>query len=171
MNPRKVRRWLLAWAELWHVPTLGSALHIELSPRLRCSLGRCYPASGRVRVSPRLFDAPRDTVREVLCHEAAHVATHMLHGRLARPHGREWAGLMRAAGYEPKVAMAVVSSPSSPRDAGQPRVLYRHRCPVCGATRVARRTVRAWRCRACDEVGLDGRLVVSTILATGGGRP
>jgi predicted SprT family Zn-dependent metalloprotease len=169
MDSRMVKRWFLAWAELWHVPKLASALRVELSPRLSRSLGRCYPAAGRVRVSPQLFDEPRETVREVLCHEAAHVATHLLHGPSVRPHGPEWASLMTMAGYEPKVAMDVASSPCLSRELGRPRVLYRHLCPVCGATRVARRPVRAWRCRACRDAGLDGLLVVSTVAVTAKG--
>ena len=48
------------------------------------------------------------------------------------------------------------------RRAVRPRMLYQHRCPVCSASRVARRPVRRWRCRACRESGLEGALEIST---------
>ena len=76
-----------------------SAVTITLSTRLHRSLGRCRPAQGLITLRPDLassFDA-------VLCHEAAHVAAFVLHGRTVRPHGAEWASLVAAVGFDPVV--------------------------------------------------------------------
>jgi ribosomal protein L37AE/L43A len=48
------------------------------------------------------------------------------------------------------------------RRAARPRVLYQHRCPLCGAGRTARRPVRRWRCRVCRESGREGELQITT---------
>jgi SprT protein len=157
-----VRDWVLAWSSLWGTPDLPATIHITFSPRLRASLGRCSPRTGSIRLNPGLLDADPAILREVLCHEAAHVAAWLLHGRRARPHGREWKDLMRAAGYEPRVRWPHQALPGALRAARRPAVLYLHTCPVCHARRTARRPVRAWRCRRCVEDGLDGRLEITS---------
>ena len=83
----------LAWARTWDLPTLPEQVAITFTRRLKRSLGRCSPADRRVRVNARLLDGPPELLREVLCHELAHVAVHLLHGRSVRPHGAEWARL------------------------------------------------------------------------------
>ena len=105
------RDWLTQWASLWSVPELPSKAHVVFSRRLTAALGRCTPQSGSIRLNPGLREAPVETLREVVCHEAAHVAAWLLHGRRARPHGREWKDLMRLAGYEPHVRWAEGSVP------------------------------------------------------------
>ena len=109
----------------------------------------------------RLLKAPTSLRVEVLCHELAHVAAYELHGRRCRPHGPEWAALMRAAGFEPCARARLTHDVSAlvvaPRRGSQ----YEHRCPVCQAVRFARRPVRQWRCVACLTAGLDGRLLIS----------
>ena len=149
-------------ARTWSVAALAERTHVETSARLRTSLGRCHPPTGRIRLHRALLEAPEELLREVVCHEAAHVAVYLCHGNAARPHGPEWAELMAAAGFEPRVRMdpAVVSQKF--QRAVRPRFLYQHRCPVCGTSRVARRPVRRWRCRACRESGLEGGLEIST---------
>jgi predicted SprT family Zn-dependent metalloprotease len=67
------------------------------------SLGRCALRTGDIRLNARLLDGPEAALLEVACHEAAHAASYILHGPKARPHGREWKALMRAAGYQPIV--------------------------------------------------------------------
>ena len=129
---------------------------------MRASLGRCHPADGRVRLNPALFDEPEALLREVVCHEAAHVAVYLLHGNFARPHGREWKELMVKAGFEPRVRMNPAVLSQKFQRAVRPRFVYQHRCPVCGASRVARRPVHRWRCRACRESGLEGALEISS---------
>jgi SprT protein len=105
------RDWLTAWGALWHVPELPAKAQIVFSRRLTAALGRCTPQSGSIRLNPGLLEAPVETLREIVCHEAAHVAAWLLHGRRARPHGREWKDLMRLAGYEPHVRWAEGSVP------------------------------------------------------------
>src|SRR5262245_61372789 len=64
-----IRRWGL----LWGVPHLGDRLQVNLSTRLRRSLGRCRPREGRITLRADLRRSPAE-LAEVLCHELAHVA-------------------------------------------------------------------------------------------------
>lgn len=150
------------WALLWKAPGLETRVSVSFSRRLRRSLGRCVPARGVVRLNMRLLRSRPELLDEVLCHEVAHVAAYELHGRRTRPHGREWAALMRAAGFEPRVRTlwrhdVVAAAARRPRRG----LRYEHRCPVCQTGRLARRPVRQWRCAACVRAGLDGRLVIT----------
>jgi len=99
-------------------------------------------------------------LREVLCHEAAHLAVHVLHGLKARPHGAEWARLMRIAGFEPRVRFDPARLTSGLRSWVRAGTAYDHRCPVCGASRMAGRPVRNWHCRRCADAGLGGVLEI-----------
>lgn len=156
------REWLTQWASLWSVPDLPSKTHIVFSRRLTAALGRCTPQSGSIRLNPGLLEAPTETLREVVCHEAAHVAAWLLHGRRARPHGPEWKDLMRLAGYEPHVRWAEGSVPLGVRRRRPSTLTYVHACPVCGASWSAKRRVSRWRCAACLDAGLDGKLEITT---------
>lgn len=159
------------WARRWGVPGLESRVIVELSTRLRRSLGRCVPAKRVVRLNARLLEAPEDLLVEVLCHEVAHVAVYELVGRKRyRPHGPEWMDLMRKAGFQPRVRMDPSTLPSSldprhsSRDTRHSTLVTRrfeHRCPVCQAVRFARRRVPQWRCARCLRAGLDGELVIT----------
>jgi len=162
MNHTRVATWLAEWARAWSLPALVERAHFETSRRLRTSLGRCQPSSGRVKLHPALLDEPEELLREVVCHEAAHVAVYLRHGHAVRPHGAEWAELMVTAGFEPRARMRLAVLSQKFRRAVRPRFLYQHRCPVCSASHVARRPVRRWRCRACRESGLEGALEIST---------
>jgi len=174
LSPRELsnlRRRIAAWGRRWRLPGLAARVAVVVSPRLRRALGRCVPAGGVVRLHPALFGPQRALLPEVLCHEVAHVAVRARHRGYRRPHGPEWAALMRAAGFSPRASLRIdlpaprrdreVRDPSSTADA-RPRAgrRYLHRCPVCGMTRTARRPVPAWRCAACVVAGLDRRLVV-----------
>ena len=154
-------QWLSSWAEVWGVPELPFRVRISFSGRLQSTLGRCSPRDGLIRLNPGLLDGAPETPREVVCHEAAHVAAWLLHGRRARAHGAEWKDLMRSAGYEPRVRWAEGTVPASVRERRRPVVVYVHTCPVCRADWVARRTSSAWRCATCRDAGRDGRLTVS----------
>ena len=153
--------WLADWAIAWNAPRLPASVRIEFSSRLQSSLGRCAPRAGVIRLNPGLLEATREALREVVCHESAHVATWLLYGRRARAHGREWKDLMRAAGYEARVRWSEATVPESVRERRRPTVVYVHTCPICRAQWVARRTVAAWRCGTCRKAGRDGRLIVS----------
>jgi predicted SprT family Zn-dependent metalloprotease len=149
------------WASLWGVPGLGSKVTVEFSSRMTRSLGRCYPERRLIRLSESLIRAPRPVFLETLCHELAHVAVRELNGSRTRPHGPAWAALMREAGFKPRARLPYTCSelPSIKKEPRQ-RYLYVHRCPVCQVERIARRAVRRWRCRACWEAGLDGKLEI-----------
>lgn len=158
------------WARTWGVAGLELRVRIELSRRMSRALGRCIPSQGLVRLNAHLLDGPRELLIEVLCHEVAHVAAHELAGKKRhRPHGRQWAALMRAAGFAPHVRMDVNSGPHgaflrslTPRSRKQRSgARYEHRCPICQVYRMARRPVRQWRCAACVRAGLDGELVIT----------
>ena len=153
---------IAGWARLWGIPGLAREVAVEPSPRMTHSLGRCYPESRRIRLSECLMQVAPPILREVLCHELAHVAVHVLNGRRSRPHGPAWAGLMRAAGFEPRARLPCheIGLPLPRKRRRRRRYLYLHRCPVCRMERIARRSMRRWRCAACVESGLDGKLEI-----------
>jgi SprT protein len=159
--------WLAAWSTAWGLPELPFRVRIVFSGRLQSSLGRCAPGEGLIRLNPGLLEGPTGVLREVVCHETAHVATWLLYGRRARPHGAEWKELMRRAGYEPRARWAAASVPAAVRKRSS-AVVYVHSCPVCRSHWVARRTVAAWRCGACRDAGREGRLTVSKRAAVEG---
>lgn len=161
MNTPRIDTWLTEWATLWRALDLANRVQVEPGRRLRRSLGRCEPASGQVTIHPVLFEPENtDLFREVVCHESAHVAVHLLHGRGARPHGREWQGLVAAAGYLPETKMDPRRLPERLQTTFQPRFSYRYTCPVCSATWMAHRRVNRWRCRVCYDAGLEGKLQI-----------
>jgi len=163
MNLTQLSSWLNEWAGVWSVPDLADRVHFEISSRMRTSLGRCYPQAGKVRLNAALLDEPEELLREVACHEAAHVAVYLLHGNAVRPHGREWKELMTAAGFAPRVRMSPTLLSHKFQRAVRQRSVYRHHCPVCGASRLARRPVHRWRCRACRQSGLEGTLAITSL--------
>ena len=165
LDPATYATWLSAWAAAWGVPDLPARVRIVFSQRLQSSLGRCAPNAGLIRLNPGLLDGAPEVLREVVCHEAAHVATWLLYGRRARAHGPEWKELMQRAGYEPRVRWAEAAVPEPVRARrGRPYV-YVHSCPVCRAHWIARRTSSAWRCATCRGAGREGRLEVSRCAA------
>jgi SprT protein len=165
LDPVTLEGWFVGWSATWGAPELPFRVRIAFSRRLQSSLGRCSPRTGLIRLNPGLLDGAPEALREVVCHEAAHVAAWLLHGRRARAHGREWKELMRLAGYEPRVRWPEAIVPESVRSR-RPAVVYVHTCPVCRSHWIARRTVAAWRCGACRKAGREGRLTVSKRPAT-----
>ena len=160
MDRARIDAWLAEWSETWGIPRLASHVEIEIGRRLRTSLGRCHTHTGKIQIHPALLREPEPILREVVCHEAAHVAVGLLHGRRVRPHGREWATLMHTAGYAPRARMDIRTLSHDFQRAVAPRVLYDHRCKVCGTARTARRRMPAWRCRSCWIGGLVGKLEI-----------
>jgi predicted SprT family Zn-dependent metalloprotease len=156
------------WTELWGLPGLLDRTRIEISTRLRTSLGLCYLQCKLIRLHPVMHELSEQLQQEILCHELAHVAVYELHGDRCRPHGREWASLMKACGFE---ARARLPSGSVFRTAAQKahrrEFRYHHRCPVCNAARTAGRPVYSWRCVTCVRHGRDGRLKVTRELTAG----
>ena len=158
---------IVGWQSMWHTPGLADLTRVTFSPRLGRSLGRCVPAAGRVTLTTRLRRASRNRLLETLCHEVAHVAAYMLHGSAARPHGPEWAALVRAAGYDPSThaqpRRGAPKTPKRPPRAKSPRFTVVHTCPVCHSRRYARRVMSAWRCRTCVDAGLSGKMIATRV--------
>jgi predicted SprT family Zn-dependent metalloprotease len=158
LNPTRV---LTRWAKLWRTPGLVDRVTVEFSPRLTHSLGRVRPATGVIRLNARLKNTPREFLLEVLCHEAAHVATYMTHGSRAQPHGPEWRDLVRRAGYEPTTQLAHPSlppprtNPSSNVSAlvPHPGTRHRYRCPICQHDYFVRRKSSRLHCTVCHPAG------------------
>jgi predicted SprT family Zn-dependent metalloprotease len=155
---RSVRRTLGRLGEVWELPGLPREIDVVFSERLQSRLGRATPLTGKVALHIALAGAPRALLREVLCHEAAHVAVFWRHGENRRPHGPEWAKLVREAGYEPRKTLEAALPGMSSRRVGARR--YEHLCPVCQVIRVAKRPMARWRCQACVESGLSGSLEI-----------
>lgn len=151
-------------SQVWAAPELNASVRVRLSAHLRTSLGRATPATGRVSLHRALRDAPPEILEEVLCHEIAHIVAYRraraARARRPRPHGVEWAALVRAAGYEPilRAPRNWIAQPLQQTSAPSPARTVLHICPVCQTQRFARRTVPAWRCAACVAIGLDGRM-------------
>ena len=175
---RAARRALVRWELLWRMPGLADSLEITFSQRLRTSLGRAVPGSGKVRLHHSLLQAKPAVLIEVLCHEAAHVAVarraQALQEEPPRPHGPEWAALVSVAGYQPKCTSPLPCK-STARKCHGGSVAKRqfvnkdvvHTCPVCHMLRRAKRAVRGWRCAACVANGLPGELVIKKAVTSG----
>ena len=150
---------------------LPSRSSIEWSSRLTRSLGRCYPHKRKVRLAARLQSAELGLLEEVLCHETAHLAAHELHGQGIRPHGAEWKAPpspAASAGQASCAPLAMNRERASPYRTASPRQHHPRKSDTTGTTsvscvptRVARRSMRRWRCRACVDAGLDGILTIT----------
>ncbi|RLE21741.1 MAG: hypothetical protein DRJ61_04580 [Acidobacteria bacterium] len=100
---------------LWQLDELAPKIEMRLSNRMTRSIGSANLAKNRITLAAWLFDQPQAIIDEVLCHEAAHLAVHHLHGVGLRPHGREWQALMRRAGVAPRVRITLPNPPPMPR--------------------------------------------------------
>jgi predicted SprT family Zn-dependent metalloprotease len=101
-NSDTLARWLTQWSGIWQVPRLDDNVDIRFSRRMRTSLGRCRADTGRININSILLQEHEELLKEVVCHEVAHVVAYLRHGKRALPHGREWKQFMVAAGYEPR---------------------------------------------------------------------
>ena len=146
------------WSETWNLPHLPDRIQVKASSRMRVSLGRCLASQGEIRIAQFLLSGPPGLLEEVLCHEVAHAAAAARFGARIRPHGTEWRGLMRDAGFEPRTRIPDTELPHDTLAATRRRVFWQHRCPICEASRIAGRPVRGWRCAKCLASGLGGRL-------------
>ena len=165
MIPETLRPQVVRLALLWGLPGLVDDVSVEFSRRFRRSLGRCWPAQGRIRLGAFLLAGDPALLEEVLCHELAHVAAFRLHGRRIRPHGPEWKALLVQVGFEPRVRIPEGHA-GLPKLSTAARARYEHRCPVCHAVRMAGRSVPQWRCAMCWEAGRSGKLDITRIPPT-----
>ena len=148
------------WSRCWGVADLRGVLGLEVSRRMRTSLGYYLPESRKIRISDVLLEAPPAILEEILCHEAAHAAVEILHGNGVRAHGREWKDLMRQVGLEPRARVPGEELGGAAQRAARRRWVWDHRCRKCGAHRLGGRPVRQWRCLRCREAGRSGRLEI-----------
>lgn len=100
-----------SWCAAWGIPELAMRIRIDVSGRFTSSLGRAYYRSCCIRLHAQLLEPERAALlREVLAHEAAHLAADMLHGSGIRPHGREWREIFRAIGFTPRVTVPLAET-------------------------------------------------------------
>jgi len=157
-------------AVLWRRPNVAR-LRVVVHPRLRRTLGRYSRSANRIELSPTVL-SPK-ALTDVLTHEAAHAAIAQGKTTTGRAHGPEWRRLMAQAGK--RNARATRWCAGQPGDSPQTRAkakrgtgsttkatkTYDHWCPVCQASRLAKRPVRGWRCAPCVAAGLPGRLEIT----------
>jgi len=155
----------------WGIPDLAHLIQVRMSTRLRVALARARPALATVTLHPRLLDAPRPVLREVLCHEVAHVVAWQLAvsagRRPPRAHGVEWQQLVRRAGFTPRATwsreeVGDLLEGSTVRKRS-PKRAWRHSCPVCHFERRAAAKMTRWRCPNCLDFGLNGILTITPI--------
>lgn len=157
---------LACLARLWSTPAIEHETRIIASARMTHTLARAYPSRAVIRISTRVLDSgSAELIREIVTHEAAHLAAHLRHRRRVRPHGVEWQGLMREAGFVPRVRLNTDAIPGMPALERRPR-RYRHECAACGWSAMARTTNRRWRCAACVARGRRGVLTVTRLEET-----
>jgi len=152
-----LRKTARSLSRLWGVPRLAAGVTIEFSSRLSRSFGRSLPSRKIVRLNTDLASGRPALLREVFCHELAHVAAFELEGRGAHHHSPTWAALVVKAGYRPTTSLHVPHLRPAPKPA---RSRFEHTCPVCHSRRIAGRPVRRWRCARCVEVGLAGQFLI-----------
>jgi predicted SprT family Zn-dependent metalloprotease len=145
---------LASLATAWKHPRV-SQLDIAFNPNLRSTLARWIPPSHVLEISAKVKSRGARVVREIVSHEAAHVVVWDRLGRAARPHGPEWAELMRAVGFEPR---ATLMRCGYHRGAIGNAVRVRHFCLVCHFSRLGKRLMGRWRCPECRAIGLEGKL-------------
>jgi predicted SprT family Zn-dependent metalloprotease len=181
---RRVAHLLRRLAILWHRRAVAGT-QVVVHSGLRRTLGRFSQRTRQIELSPAVLFG--ETLIDVLTHEAAHAALAECTTRPVRPHGPEWQQLMAAAGIADARATrwcqranrdkASVTHRTSPQPGGgtqrtqvrpagtqprpKPATTFDHWCPVCQASRPAKKPVRAWRCAACVAAGLQGRLEIT----------
>lgn len=161
MESGRMMELIESWGRIWRVPSICAGLEISFSARMRSKLGSCHAHRRKITLNLLLARPENaEVAREVLCHEAAHLAAYDLFGRRAKPHGPEWKALMRSASFEPRVRFdpASVAGLALRRKSS---FTYHHVCRDCGARFVSGRTDRRWRCRFCYVKTGGGRFHVT----------
>ena len=162
----KYRELLTRWTREWGIPELADSIECQWSSRFRTTLGRAYVERNFIRLHRRLQDPSEEPLlREVLCHEAAHIAAFHLFGAAAAGHSQQWRKLVETAGFEPRLfhrEEATQAEEDVSRTTARRRdtVCYEHVCPVCQSKRIAKRAQPRWRCVPCQDAGLAGELVI-----------
>ncbi len=152
------RAQLASLAMAWRHSRVG-LLEITLNPNLRSTLARWIPPSKAIEISTSAKLRGARALREIISHEAAHVVVWDRSGRAALPHGREWAALMRAAGFEPRATLVGCGYRRGVSD----RMRIRHYCSVCHFSKTAKMRMARWRCPECRAIGLEGTLKMERV--------
>ena len=132
------------YARLWGLAGLEKSVVVSFSSRLRVSLGRTHVNKHRIHLNPILNEEGASLLDEVLCHELAHIVVYECFGRSVKPHGPEWAKLVRLAGFEPRLQISIKSENTPPTE-----VRFEHLCPVCQTVRYTKRSMPNLRCKYC----------------------
>jgi predicted SprT family Zn-dependent metalloprotease len=136
-----------------------SRLEIAFNARLKSTIARWVPPGDVLEIGLAIKSLDKRTLREIIAHEAAHVVVWDLSGQAARPHGPEWAALMRMAGFEPRATLVRCGHRRS-----KPRgTRIRHFCAICHFSTFAKRRMPTWRCPECRAIGLEGTLTAERI--------
>jgi predicted SprT family Zn-dependent metalloprotease len=146
--------YLRALARIWGSPRV-SQLQFRWNPRLTTTFARLLPSDRVIEFNLSVARVDAEARRELMCHEAAHYAVWEIYYRSARPHGPEWAALVKLAGFEPK-ASRVRCGQTKQRPADNQ--IFNHICPVCHFSKRSRRRIFRWRCPECRAIGQDGSL-------------
>lgn len=145
----------------WGLPGLAREVRVEYSRRLRRSLALCYEDRMLIRLHIALArPANAELLREIVCHEAAHIAARKLHGRDVPPHGSEWATLVDRMGYLPRLDFRTPAARRGRDGRRLPPVVFEHACDSCRVVRVSSTPDRRWRCARCIALGHSGRLSI-----------
>jgi predicted SprT family Zn-dependent metalloprotease len=155
-------RYLKALAQLWAEPRVRR-LRLRSNPRLTATVARCVANADLIQLSPFAASASNRLRREILCHEAAHYVVLCRYGAAARPHGAEWAALVKRAGFQSKASLVRCGAR---RRRARVIASYHHFCPVCHFVRRAKRRMTRWRCPECRAVGLEGTLRIESVSAS-----
>jgi DNA mismatch endonuclease (patch repair protein) len=162
----EIRALVARWGALWGVPDLEQGVSVSFSTRLRRSLGRCRPSTGRVTLRADLRHGDPERLAEVLCHEVAHVAVFRLHGRAAAPHGAEWRELVSRAGFAPRVNAMEIAPARRPLSEPTPILPYEHRATNPVETTVERSALM----KRVRQEGTDVELTIRRALFRIGAR-
>ena len=114
-----------------------------------------FPAKGKpyIRYNLQLLELNRqDFLERTVPHEVAHIAAHVIYGTAIRPHGAEWAALMKLYGAESTRCHRYDTSQTSTRKLR--RYTYRCSCREHQLTSIRHnRVVKGMRylCRSCGE--------------------
>jgi predicted SprT family Zn-dependent metalloprotease len=152
------RAHLASLAVTWKCPRV-SELDITFNSSLTSTLARWIPPSNVIEICAGAKSRGVRALREIISHEAAHVVVWDRSGRGARPHGPEWAALMRAAGFEARATLIRCGY----RRSVASNVRVRHFCAICQFSKLARRRMPRWRCPECRAIGLEGKLEVERV--------
>jgi SprT protein len=155
---KRITSYLRTLSQRWDADL--ESVRVSLNPRLTRTVARFRPPVRTIEISGTVLAMPAVRQRDVVCHEAAHAVVWARHGRRAKPHGAEWAALVRAAGHEPMASLIRCGATLAPRRATS---RFRHTCQVCHFSSVASRRMPRWRCPECTAIGLPGTLTLERI--------